>query len=115
MIGRCPDCPAKEATIAGQKGTLAAMQAHVAFLEAQVKELQAKLIEVVSPGANARLAWTPPPPRPKKEGAGLTSHNPARLAQLRADRPVPKGPEDKPTSHEVTAQDVERSFLMDQG
>ena len=66
--GECPVCPVREK--------------HIAFLEAQVTALQTQMLELASPGANARMA--PRPPREDKgEHRGPQTHNPARLAQLR--------------------------------
>lgn len=115
MIGRCPACPAKDAQIAAQQGTLDAQREDIAFLRGQVTDLQKKLIEVASPGANARAAWTPPPPREKAERRFAGSYSPRRLAQVRADRPAPRVPEDKPTSAALTAQQIEDSFRRSDG
>lgn len=103
MIGKCPSCPSKDQVIETQKG-------HIAFLESQVRELQAKLLELTSPGANARIAFRPPTERPAKEPGPRATHSPTRLAQTRrVDMPL-RDPGTRPPAPIQTSADVEASF-----
>jgi len=75
--GDCPSCATKDEFIK--------------FLTGQVTTLQKQLIELASPGSNARLAWTPPK-RDEKPGP-KTTHSPAQIAARRADKPTPEAPQ----------------------
>lgn len=74
------------------------------FLQAQVIALQKQLIELASPGANARLAWTQPK-RDEKPGP-KTTHSPSRIASIRKD--VATSPEAIPPALRVSEADFER-------
>jgi len=85
--GDCPVC--------------AANAGRITFLEGQVVALQKQLIELASPGANARLAWTPPKPAEKSARA---THSPSQIAARRADKPSPEAP---PPALRVSEADFE--------
>jgi hypothetical protein len=90
LFGDCPVCAEKTK--------------HIEFLEGLVTTLQKQLVELTAPGANARIAWTQPPPREKKPSTA--SYSPSRLAQTRKDLPTAR----ESQASVVTAQDVEASF-----
>ncbi len=102
IFGDCPVCPTKDQ--------------HILFLQGQVESLTKRLTEILSPGANARVAYTPPPPREKAEG--VRTHSPARLAQSRARRPEDSNPETDRLAGVVAsiqARDIEAEFTKGQG
>lgn len=81
--------------------TLAAKDAHIRFVEGQVKELQAKLLELTSPGVNARLE-----PRPSRLASGTGQWNPPAEAAQKLARPrlVPLPGHEPPPDDEADAE-----------
>lgn len=96
MFSDCPVCVSKDQEIA--------------FLRGLVTDQAKKLIEVASPGANARINYTPPPARDKTEGPGRV-HSPARIERVRANRPEPVIPEQaRLAAVSAKARDIEGEF-----
>ena len=75
--GDCPSCATKDEFIK--------------FLTTQVTTLQKQLIELASPGANARINYVQQK-REEKAGPKVT-HSPAQIALRRADKPTPEAPQ----------------------
>lgn len=103
LFSDCPGCAAKDEVSTTK-------DRHIAFLEGQVVALQKQLIEVASPGANARIAYQPPPAREKAEGPGRV-HSPARIERVRSTRPEPVPPEQaRLAAVSAKARDIEGEF-----
>jgi hypothetical protein len=88
----------------------------IEYLQDQVRELQKKLIEVASPGANARIAIAAQAPREKKDLVPPTqSHSPRRLAQIRQDKREAPEPDGSALIAKAERAIVEQSFERGNG